>query len=240
MQITRGESLLWAPGREYRACVKVTAAGKGLATHPLTHFLILSPKCQQGLRHQSVEHQGQRKRGGPGATASVQTVEREHLLVQSVGGSKCLWLSWLISAHSPWSVQTWHIHHHFPSWERFPSLHHIKLLGKSGRDGITCLLLTFALDLLKECCSLTFPGMLIFLPTFPVGTNNHVHPFPFSLIFRHRNGISMSIRTTDIVSSDSQEEGRREVLYIPVLETCLLSTPSISCVDYLDQPRDVK
>lgn len=26
--------------------------------------------------------------------------------------------------------------------ERFPFLHHIKLLGKSGRDGITCLLLT--------------------------------------------------------------------------------------------------
>lgn len=153
------------------------------------------------------------------------------LLVQSVGGSKCLWLSWLISAHSPWSVQTWHIRHHFPSGEPFPLLHHIKLLGKSGRDGVTCLLLTFALDLLKECCSLTFPGMLILLPTFPGGTNNHVHPFPFSLTSRHRNGINMSTRTTDIASSDSQEDGRREVLHIPVLETCPLSTPSISCID---------
>lgn len=43
MQITRGESLLWAPGRKYRACVKVTAAGKGLATPP-THSLHHSPQ----------------------------------------------------------------------------------------------------------------------------------------------------------------------------------------------------
>lgn len=173
---------------------------RGLATHPPTHFLILSPKCQQGLHHQSVEASGPKEAGRPSGHSFCADYG---LLVQSVGGSKCLWLSWLISAHSPWTVQTWHIHHHFPSQEPFPSLHHIKLLGKNGRDGVTCLLLTFALDLLKECCSLTFPGMLILLPTFPGGTNNQVYTFPFSLTSRHRNGINMSTRTTDIASSDS-------------------------------------
>lgn len=111
-----------------------------------------------------------------------------------------------------------------------PSLHHFKAGGESWRNGITCPLLTFPFDLLKERHIRTFPVIWTLLHTFSVGTSNHVHPFPFPPTSLHGNGINTSTETTNIARSDSREDGRRKVLNIQVLETCLLSAPSINCV----------
>ena len=62
MQITRGESLLWAQGREFRAWVKVTAEGLQ-PTHPLTSLSSLQ-NVHRGFTIKVWKHQGQRKRAG--------------------------------------------------------------------------------------------------------------------------------------------------------------------------------
>lgn len=151
----RGESLLWAPGRKYRACVKVTAAEKGAQpTHSLTS--LSSPQNVNRSRHQSVEHQGQGREEAQGPQL-LADCGREHLLVQSVGGSKCLWLSWLISAFLGQSRPSTSItiFHHGRRFSFSPS--HQTAREKWEKWNHLSASLPFILDLLKECCSLTFP-----------------------------------------------------------------------------------